>query len=84
MDRETFLKLRQQKRALMEQRLVAEWGESEDTAPKKDEPLKTFDEVTSFLLKQHFPKTTMWSNFVRKPPFWACSVRKPSFWHWSE
>jgi hypothetical protein len=84
MDRDTFLKRRQHSRAFLEQRLAAEWGESEEAVEKRDAALKAFDEVTAFLLKQHFPKTTMWSNFERKPLFWACSVRKPSFWHWSE
>jgi hypothetical protein len=84
MDRDVILKRRQRSRALLEQRLAAESDQSADAVERRDAALKAFDEATSLLLKAHFPKTTFWSNFERKPAFWYWSARKPSFWSWSE
>jgi hypothetical protein len=72
MDRDAFLKRTQVSRAFLEQRLTAEWGESKEALEKREMELKAFDAKMA-LLSLDFRKTTMWSDFVRKPPCWPLS-----------
>ena len=70
MDRDLFLKLMQKSRAKMEQRLAAEGGNSKEAVERREKALRAFDEKTA-LMAESFPKITMWSDFVRKPPVWS-------------